>query len=84
MCYRGNAGVRQQPGQVQLLNDGYANQMLHGDMQQVCLYLDLFHLLSTRERSDRGNPQSTLMYCIRNVHTHSNGTTELFHLDADT
>ena len=43
----------------QLLNYGYANQMLHGGMQQVCLYLDLFHLLSTRERSDRGNPQST-------------------------
>ena len=31
--------------------------------------------LYTRIGSDRGNPQSTIMYRIQNIHTHSNGTT---------
>ena len=31
--------------------------------------------LYTRKGSNRGNPQSTIMYRIQNIHTHSNGTT---------
>ena len=32
-------------------------------------------LLYTRMGSNRGNPQSTIMYCTQSNHTHSNGTT---------
>ena len=31
--------------------------------------------LYTRKGSNRENPQSTIMYRIQNIHTHSNGTT---------
>ena len=31
--------------------------------------------LYTRKGSDRGSSQSTIMHCIQNVHTHTNGTT---------
>ena len=39
--------------------------------QPTCLW----GVLYTRIGSDRGNPPSTIMYCIQNIHTHSNGTT---------
>ena len=42
--------------------------------QQITLP-DPTNLLYTRIGSDRGNPHSTIMHCIQNIHTHSNGTT---------
>ena len=36
---------------------------------------DVAGLVYTRIGSSRGNPQSTIMQCTQNIHTHSNGTT---------
>ena len=35
----------------------------------LCLVLNKTPTLHTRIRSDRGNPQSTVMYCIQNIRT---------------
>ena len=44
------------------------------ESESVSIISDV-EVLYTRKGSDRGNPQSTIMYCIKNIPTHSNGTT---------
>ena len=65
-------------------NVAKVNRSMHGDkeaLQAEVAHLKAelahikVHLFAHRIGIDRGKTQSTIMYCIRNIHTHSNGTT---------